>query len=160
MDPERSRGIVLRQASLSRVFGGPAVPPWPFVFRCSRPPHTTGRMGQWHAKSVGSTLNVSSQPHGARRAPIRSDIAIQRRAEEVRGGFNRSAIWRDPPNHWRAITRLGCGCSANASAPPITPTRKPASLGRTKTMNREDLLFWLSLAWCFSTTWALSVLYT
>jgi hypothetical protein len=33
-------------------------------------------------------------------------------------------------------------------------------LGRTKTMNREDLLFWLSLAWCFSTTWALSVLYT
>jgi len=27
-------------------------------------------------------------------------------------------------------------------------------------MNREDLLFWLSLAWCFSaTTWALTVLY-
>jgi hypothetical protein len=87
MDPGRLPGIDLRQASLSRVFGGRAVPPWSFVF--DAPDRRTQR--NWHAKSASSMLGTSSQAQGARRAPIRRDIAIQRRAEEMRGGFNRSA---------------------------------------------------------------------
>jgi len=115
-------------------------------------------MGQWHAKSVGSTLNVSSQPHGARRAPIRSDIAIQRRAEEVRGGFNTSAIWREPPNHWRAITRLDVAVQVTALVPPRTVRLNQHHLAEP-TMNRDDVLVWLSLAWfaalCGAAIWVL-----
>jgi hypothetical protein len=49
----------------------------------------TQRRGQWHANS--NMLGISSQAQGARHAPIGRDTAIQRGAEELRGGFDRSA---------------------------------------------------------------------
>ena len=160
MDPGRLPGIDLRQATLSRVFGGPAVPPWPFVFRCARPPHTTERMGQWHAKSVSNMLGVSSQAQGARRAPIRRDIAIQRRAEEMRGGFNRSAHLARTPKSLARNNKTGCGRSGNGiSAAEYRTSRLNQHHLAEPTMNRDDVLVWLSLAWfvalCGAAIWVL-----
>ena len=136
MDPERSRGIVLRQASLSRVFGGPAVPPWPFVFRCSRPPHTTGRMGQMALQIRG----VSSLAQGAPCAN-QERYRIQRRTEEVRGGFNTNAIWREPPNHWRAITRLDVAVHVTASVPHFAAGPTPSGRINHEPRRRACLAF-------------------
>jgi hypothetical protein len=49
--------------------------------------------------------------------------------------YHANDLWLPKSNHWRAITRLGYGCSGNASAPSITQTQQaePASLGRTRT---------------------------
>jgi hypothetical protein len=56
--------------------------------------------------------------------------------------------------------KIGCGCPGNASAPPeYRFAVKPTSSGRNRTMNRDDVLFWLLLAWiaalCGAAIWVL-----
>jgi hypothetical protein len=84
---------------------------------------------------------------------------IQRRTEEVRGGFNTNAIWREPPNHWRAITRLDVAVQVTALVPPRTVRLNQHHLAEP-TMNRDDVLVWLSLTWfvalCGTAIWMLS----
>jgi hypothetical protein len=39
------------------------------------------------------------------------------RQRQYAAASTQAAVRREIPNYWHAITRLGCGCSANASAP-------------------------------------------
>ena len=64
--------------------------------------------------------------------------------------------WRQNPNHWRGITRLGAGVQV-AHRPRRAPPAKPKS--SLKIMNRDDVLIWVSLvsfvALCGAAIWVL-----
>src|SRR6478672_11202187 len=54
-------------------------------------------------------------------APANDDVVTVKPrspAGAVIAGIPRSLSWRENPNHWRAITRLGSARSGSASTPP------------------------------------------
>ena len=56
-------------------------------------------------------------------------------------------LWRDPPNHWRIITRLDAVVRVTAfSAIAYCTSRLNQHLAEL-IMNRDDVLVWLSFAW-------------
>ena len=80
------------------------------------------------------------------------------RQRQYAAASTKAAVKRENTNHWRAIARVGCGCSVNASAPPSIAVRgQPTSSG--KIMNRDDVLVWLSFVWfvvlCGAAIWVL-----
>jgi hypothetical protein len=62
------------------------------------------------------------------------------------------------PKSLAGNNKIGCGCSGNASAPPSTARLNQHHLAKP-TMNRDDVLVWLSLAWfvalCGAAIWVL-----
>jgi len=87
---------------------------------------------------------------------------FRRRAEEMRGGFNRSAPFgANPQIIGRAITRLDVAVQVTASS---AAENRALRLNQhhlaEPTMNRDDVLVWLSLTWfvalCGTAIWMLS----
>ena len=77
----------------------------------------------------------------------------------MRGGFNRSAPFgANPQIIGRAITRLDVAVQVTALVPPRTVRLNQHHLAEP-TMNRDDVLVWLSLAWfaalCGAAIWVL-----
>jgi hypothetical protein len=51
---------------------------------------------------------------GKRRGSSRAGVADGPTSRAARDAGWRTLAWRQIPNHWRGITRLGCGCSVLA----------------------------------------------
>ena len=82
---------------------------------------------------------------------------VQGGRKTIRTGFNNR---RENTNHCHAITRLGCGCFGSAyRAAADRALRLIQHHLAEPTMTRDDVLFWLSLAWfvafCGAAIWVL-----
>ena len=121
----------------------------------------TERMGQWHAKSVSNMLGVSSQAQGARGVRQSGEISQFRDAPKKCAAVLTGAhhLARTPKSLARN-NKTGCGRSGNGiSAAEYRTSRLNQHHLAEPTMNRDDVLVWLSLAWfvalCGAAIWVL-----
>ena len=119
----------------------------------------TEHMGQWHA-NPSATFLASRRRLKARAACANADIAIQRRSKEMRGGSNGRHYLARPPKSLARNNKTGCGRSGNGiSAAECRTSRLNQHHLVEPTMNRDDVLVWLSLAWfvalCGAAIWVL-----
>ena len=127
-------------------------------FRCARPPHTTELARQIRQQHAWHLVSGSRRAACANQERCRNSEGAPRKCAAVLTGARRLA---PTPKSLARNNKTGCGRSGNGiSAAENRTLRLNQHHLAEPTMNRDDVLVWLSLTWfvalCGTAIWMLS----